>query len=125
MVDDVVCHSDWIVDTVVKNINYNSYGTNNRTFGNYVLINHGSFYTLYAHLKYNTIKMNKGDRVLKGQAIGRMGNTGYSNGVHLHFEVRDNNRNKIDLIRYLNNDFEVSEYYIVKKGDTHFMGNNE
>lgn len=119
-IDDIVCHSDGIVETVVKNIKYNSYGTNNKILGNYVLIKHNDFYTLYAHLEYNTIKVNKGDRVAKGQYIGRMGNTGYSNGVHLHFEVRNINGNKIDPINYLSNDFENSNvnYYIVKKGDT-------
>ena len=122
-IDDIVSHSDGVVETVVKNINYNTYGTNNKILGNYILIKHDNFYTLYAHLEYNTIKLNKGDRVVKGQIIGRMGNTGYSNGTHLHFEMRDINNNKIDPINYLDKDYNYINnddniYYIVKKGDT-------
>ena len=104
-IDDIVSHSDGVVETVVKNINYNTYGTNNKILGNYILIKHDNFYTLYAHLEYNTIKLNKGDRVVKGQIIGRMGNTGYSNGAHLHFEMKDINNNKIDPINYLDKDY--------------------
>lgn len=42
---------------------------------------------MYGHLlKGLTVKL--GDRVRKGQVIGYMGNSGYSNGQHLHFELR-------------------------------------
>ena len=118
-IDDVVNYDHGVVEQVVKNINYNTYGTNNKIYGNYILIKHNNYYTLYAHLEYNTIKVNKGDRVVKGQNLGRMGNTGYSNGVHLHFEIRDINENKIDPINYLDKNYIVNDnYYIIKEGDT-------
>ncbi len=60
-------------------------------YGNYVKIDHGNgVETLYAHMLDNSIMVNVGDQVLKGQTIGRVGNTGYSFGAHLHFEVRVN-----------------------------------
>ena len=60
-------------------------------YGNYVKIDHGNgVETLYAHMLDNSIMVSVGEHVSKGYAIGRVGNTGYSFGAHLHFEVRIN-----------------------------------
>lgn len=60
-------------------------------YGNYVIIDHGNgVETLYGHMLDNSLMVSAGDTVTKGQAIGRVGNTGYSFGAHLHFEVRIN-----------------------------------
>ena len=60
-------------------------------FGYYVVIRHwldGKFYTsLYAHMKPGSFKVKVGDKVTAGQQIGIMGTSGYSTGVHLHFEI--------------------------------------
>lgn len=70
-------------------------------YGNYVVIDHGNgVETLYAHMLDNSLMVNAGDTVTKGQAIGRVGNTGYSFGAHLHFEVRING-NRINPAPYL------------------------
>ena len=57
------------------------------TMGNHVIIKHGNTYALYAHLSYNSIKIKKGDKVKKGQIIGKVGDTGNSTAPHLHFEL--------------------------------------
>lgn len=55
--------------------------------GNYLIIDHGSSLTTrYLHLSERSIRT--GERVSKGQMIGKMGSTGRSTGAHLHFEVR-------------------------------------
>ncbi len=60
-------------------------------YGNRIVINHGNgWVTTYNHL--STFSVTVGDFVKAGETIGGMGNTGYSSGPHLHFEVLYNNR---------------------------------
>jgi murein DD-endopeptidase MepM/ murein hydrolase activator NlpD len=59
------------------------------SYGLYVVIMSDSgIETLYAHL--DSIYVSQGQFVSQGEAIGVVGSTGYSTGVHLHFEVIDN-----------------------------------
>ncbi|MBQ2667847.1 MAG: peptidoglycan DD-metalloendopeptidase family protein [Clostridia bacterium] len=56
------------------------------SWGYYVSIYHDStFSTLYAHM--SSVAVSAGQWVNKGDVIGYVGNTGYSFGNHLHFEV--------------------------------------
>lgn len=75
-----------------------------KIYGNYVNIKHGSgWWSMYGHL-LKGITVKNGESVKKGQVVGFMGNSGYSNGQHLHFELRrDANQkaNSIDPINYL------------------------
>jgi murein DD-endopeptidase MepM/ murein hydrolase activator NlpD len=51
-----------------------------------VIVDHGlGLQTLYAHL--SSIDVKPGDKVTKGQELGRSGTTGLAVGDHLHFEV--------------------------------------
>jgi murein DD-endopeptidase MepM/ murein hydrolase activator NlpD len=55
-------------------------------YGNAVIVDHGlGLQTLYAHL--SSIEAKVGDKVSKGQELGRTGATGLAIGDHLHFEV--------------------------------------
>lgn len=56
-------------------------------YGNTVVVSHGEgFTTLYAHM--SDMNVSAGDQVAGGDLIGWVGNTGWSTGSHLHFEVR-------------------------------------
>ena len=102
---NIVAHSDGVVVGCRNNCN----GFENGSYGNYVKIRHDNgYYTLYAHGAYNTVKVSVGQRVSRGQRLMYMGNTGYSFGGHLHWEVRTPNDVKIDPTPYLDADLPSS-----------------
>lgn len=60
---------------------------NNGGYGNMIIIAHpNGTQTLYGHA--SSLLVSAGDTVVKGQVIGKIGNTGRSTGPHVHFEVR-------------------------------------
>lgn len=81
-------------DAVVEKVQYQFFG-----YGNMIVLDHGFGYkTRYAHLK--TILVQEGQKVLRGEQIGELGNSGKSTGPHLHYEVL-----------YLGNAVNPSNYY--------------
>ena len=80
-------------------VTYAGSGAGYEGYGNIVVITHDNGnQTYYAHL--DSISVNVGDKVYRGQEIGTMGNTGRSTGVHLHFEIRIDGE-AVDPMNYL------------------------
>lgn len=71
------------------------------TAGNYVRIKHESgVYSRYLHLVKGSVKVKVGQKVKAGTVLGTEGNTGYSYGTHLHFDVFDGTQ-YVDPLPYL------------------------
>jgi len=89
-VDFAVVEGTDIVAAVAGKVLANNWG---KAYGNQVIVEYGTtkkVWMIYAHLSKVLVKA--GDKIEKGQLIGKSGNTGNSSGPHLHFEVRDNAR---------------------------------
>ncbi len=89
----VVAMHDGQPDNVVIN-SVDKWGGPNKndpmsSYGNYALIEHGGGeFTLYGHMRQGSLKVKQGQRVLVGETLGGIGNSGASGGVHLHWERR-------------------------------------
>jgi murein DD-endopeptidase MepM/ murein hydrolase activator NlpD len=92
-----------------------------RGYGNKIMIDHGYGYkSLYGHL--NEIDVKVGQKVKRGDVIGKVGNTGLSTAPHLHYEVSINNE-KVNPVNFYFNDLTAQEYenlieISVKSGQT-------
>lgn len=64
--------------------------TVNTADGNYAVVraDRGHF-AFYAHMQPGSIRVEVGDRVTAGEVIGLLGNTGNTDGPHLHFHIMD------------------------------------
>lgn len=80
-------------------------------WGNYVAVAGDDGKTIYyCHLANRKVKV--GDVVKAGDVIGLEGNTGYSTGIHLHFEVRNAQGIPINAATYLGIPNKVGEVEI-------------
>ena len=58
--------------------------------GNVIVIDVGDGrFATYAHLKAGSLQVKQGDRVVEGQVLARIGNSGNTLGPHLHFQIAD------------------------------------
>jgi murein DD-endopeptidase MepM/ murein hydrolase activator NlpD len=70
-------------------------------FGNFVQIDHGyGVETIFGHA--STLNVKKGQKINRGDRIATVGNTGYSTGPHVHYEVRVNGT-PVDPLYYMLN----------------------
>lgn len=58
--------------------------------GNYVVLELGTnTFALYAHFQRGSVAVQVGQRVRRGDVLGRLGNSGNTSGPHLHFHISD------------------------------------
>ncbi len=77
-------------------------------FGKKILLDHGYGYrTLYGHC--SEVLVSPGQRVKRGEVIGRVGSTGLSKSPHLHYEVHVNGR-PVNPINYYSSDLSEEQY---------------
>jgi len=80
-------------------------------YGNLIVIDHGYNYrTFYAHL--SRIFVKPGQKILRGQIIGYVGNTGKSTSPHLHYEVHKNGI-AINPIYFFFNDLAPDQFQMM------------
>lgn len=103
---------DGIVDKVTftqnENIPYDQSGNN---VGNLITIKCDSdydeiYYGVFAHLYPNSAKVSVGDRVSHWTEIAGVGTTGHSTGNHLHYQVENANREKLDGMQLIDFNLE-------------------
>ncbi len=74
-------------------------------FGVHVVIDHvidGELVSShYAHMEYGSLRVKAGDTITVGDVLGTVGDTGYSFGAHLHFEVWQNGTTKVDPLAWM------------------------
>jgi murein DD-endopeptidase MepM/ murein hydrolase activator NlpD len=97
---DVYSTADGIVEKV-ESSTYSGYG-------NCIVVDHGFGYrTLYGHLSRFNVKV--GQKVKRGNIIGFVGNTGFSTGPHLHYEVIKNGE-KVNPVNFFFNDLSAEQF---------------
>lgn len=89
---DVIATRDGIVEVArskdCEHINNSLEYCCNNGLGNYVKIKHkDGTYASYSHLKYDSVTVSEGETVEAGQVIGKMGASGRTDQVSLHFSV--------------------------------------
>ncbi len=77
-------------------------------YGTHVIIDHGFGYkSLYGHM--SDVDVTLGQKIKRGQVIGKVGSTGTSTAPHLHYEVI-NKKQKVNPIHYCMDGLSDMEY---------------
>ena len=108
---NIIALESGTVETVVNNVkgpNHKSKGL--ATYGNFAKIKQNNGKTaLYAHMKYGSVRVKKGEYIEKGTVIGTIGETGNAYGKHLHLEIQNENNVKENPIITLNEPVNVHQ----------------
>jgi hypothetical protein len=95
---DVIAVADGTVVATLNNLDDQKPGTlpDPKTItvenvdGNHVVLDLGQgVFAFYAHMQKGSVRVTAGDRVKRGQVLGKLGNTGNSSAPHLHFQLME------------------------------------
>lgn len=96
-------------DGVVK------YASRNGNYGNLLVIDHGfGFETRFAHISAFAEGIRVGTNVTRGELVAYSGNTGLTNGPHLHYEIHLNGE-PVNPLHYLFADVTPEEYLMYQE----------
>ena len=95
--EDVICPCDGWVVGVEKSYDNTRILDNrpvindiNDPCGNHIIIKHQhNEYSFLCHLEKDTIKVKEGDIVKEGEVLGKVGNSGNTQGPHIHFHIQN------------------------------------
>lgn len=112
---EIISPADGKIIDMQKDVKDNRPGVLNgeQPLGNYVVIDHhNGEYSLIAHFKFNSIVVNTGDEIEKGQLIGLCGNSGNSTEPHIHYHMQDssNIKNSQGIPAFFNYYYADDEY---------------
>ena len=92
----IVAVADGVVMDTEKDFSRAGWGQQFADEANVVrLLHDDGTMSIYAHLAADGIKVQRGQRVKKGEVLAASGNTGYSSGPHLHFAMQMNEGKKL------------------------------
>lgn len=120
----IVAPANGVVEEIVDGIPDSIPGEMNTVHpeGNYIVIKHGpKEYSLIAHIKPHSFKIEKGDELLRGQHIANVGNSGNSSEPHIHFQVMNDKNLQVTQtlkIQFLNDISPVKGDEITYNGDS-------
>jgi Peptidase family M23 len=81
--------------------------------GNHVIMRRGDVFAGFAHLVPGSVAVEAGDRVQRGEVLGRLGHTGNSTSPHLHFQLMDSP----DLMTAKGVPCAFRSYEVLRNGD--------
>lgn len=110
----VMATGDGVVDRVSRSSAY----------GNYVDIRHptAGYVTRYAHLSEVDDDLRRGVNIGRGDTIGYSGNSGRTTGPHLHYEVRTQDGETLDPMRFFVPDMSPEAYHKLEQRTRQYSG---
>lgn len=119
---------DKVTFTQSENVPYDQSGNN---VGNLITIKcdedyDETYYVVFAHLYPNSAKVKVGDKVNHWTQVAEVGTTGHSTGNHLHYQVENANREKLDGMQFIDFTLRSPNYHFeTPTPNTNFYENNE
>lgn len=84
-----------------------------------------TYYVVFAHLYPNSAKVKVGDKVNHWTEIASVGTTGHSTGNHLHYQVENANREKIDGMQFIDFTLKSPNYHLELEKSNNILNEND